>query len=250
MLLIEYTRMGYEAVIDITVDTCKVIHAVTAIGSAAGRNAGDIGFCLDGLCGTEVILHIKADIVSGNLLAPGLPERRCSAPVGKHHHIALMAHEEVVPAVAPVLGKRALRASEGNLNGRVSLCGVKLRGIEDPGEHVLPVHGLHHPGLGLVLIKLGEDVLVLEGNLAYGVVVHCHKLRGEVHGHECGKEGAVLLDAERRPEVKPQVVCGEAEDFTCVRHHVVHGAKAFCKGAEVDGLAVIGPDGRVYIIFE
>ncbi len=178
-------------------DTRKVVHAVTAIGCAAGRNTGNVRFGLDGLCGRKVILHVEADVVSGNLLAPWLAEGSGSAPVGEHHHIALMAHEEVVPAVAPVLGKRALGASEGDFNSRIRLGGVELRGIEHPGEHVLAVHGLYHAGLGLVFVQLGENVVVLKCNLPYGVSGYSNQFRGEVHGHESGKEGAVLLYAKR-----------------------------------------------------
>ena len=225
--------MGHEAVVNVTVDTRKVVHAVAAIGSAAGRNAGNVRFGLDGLCGRKVILHVEAYVVSGNLLAPRLAEGGGSAPVGEHHHVALMAHEEVVPAVAPVLGKRALRASEGDFNGRIRLGGVELRGIEHPGEHVLAVYGLDHAGLGLVFVKLGEDVVVLKGNLPYCVSGYGNKFRGEVHGHEGGKEGAVLLYAKRRAEVEPKVVGGETEYLPGVRNHVVNGPKALCKCRKV-----------------
>ena len=91
------------------------------VQNAAGCNAGDIRFGLYHLGGTKVVLHIEADVVAGNLFAPGLAKGCGTAAVGKYYHIALMSHEHVVPAVAPSLGKRALRASEAYF-----YCGICL----------------------------------------------------------------------------------------------------------------------------
>ena len=181
MFLVEDAGVGDETIIDIAVNTSQIVHAVSAVGSAAGGNAGNIGLSLDFTCSTEIILHVQADIVSGNLLTPRLAEGSGSAPVGKDHHIALMAHEKVVPPVAPVLRKRALGAAEGDFNGRVRLGRIKLRRVQNPCKHLLTVYGLNHAGLCLMMVQLAKNMVILKCNLPYCVVIHSHKFCGEIH---------------------------------------------------------------------
>ena len=199
--------------------------------------------------GGQIVLHVQADVVAGNFFAPGLAEGRGPAPVGQHHHIALMSHQQVVPAVAPALGKGALRPSEADFNGGIALGRVELGREQHPGEHVLSVHRLHHPGLGLVRVQLPQQVLVLEGNLPDGAAVHGHQFGGEVHGGVAGEEGAVREDAEGGVEVEPEVVGCEAHRYgLLVGDDVEQALDAFCEGGEVQGPAVIGPDGTVGIV--
>ena len=161
MLFVEDAGVGDEAVVHILMDTGQVIHAVAAVGSAASRHAADIRFGLDGPCGRKVILHIEADVVSGDFLAPFLAEGRGAAAVRKHHHIALVGHQHIIPAIAPALGKRALGTAQADLDGGIRLGRIKLRREENPGEHLLAVHGGEPAGLGLVLVQLTQQVLVL-----------------------------------------------------------------------------------------
>ena len=162
VLLVEDTGVRDEAVVHIPVDTGQVVNAIAAIGGAAGRHAAHIRFRLDVTGCREVILHVQANVVAGDFLAPGLAKSRGTAAVREHHHIALMAHEQVVPAVAPALRERPLRAAQANLDGRVGLGGVELRREQHPGEHLLPVHSIQPAGLGFVRIQLGKEVLVLK----------------------------------------------------------------------------------------
>ena len=77
--------------------------------------------------------------------------------------------------------------------GRIFLRGVEVRGLDDPVVEVLAVGGLAPAGLGGAGDKLGEDVVVLVGELldvGYGIAVHTHRI--EV----CGVEVVVTLHQE------------------------------------------------------
>ena len=103
MQLVEDAGMGDEAVVDVLVDAGQVIHAVSAVGGAAGGHAAHVRFGLDVAGGGEIVLHVEADVISGDFLTPGLAEGGGAAAVGQDHHISLMAHQEIIPAVAPAL---------------------------------------------------------------------------------------------------------------------------------------------------
>ena len=243
--------MGDEAVVDVAVDTGEVIDAVTAVGRTAGGDAAHIGLILYHPGGAEIIVHVQADVVAGNLLAPGLAEGRCTAAVRKNHHIALMAHQEVVPPVAPALVKRALGASQADFDCRILLGGIEARRQKNPGEHLLPVDGSDHAGLGLMSVELAQDMFVLESELQDGVVLHRNEFGGEIHGCETAQQGAVLEHAEGGREIEPEIVGSEAEHHGLVlEHHVEDALDTLGEGGEVDGLAVLGPDGAVGIVFK
>ncbi len=241
--------MGNEAVVHILVDTRQVIHAVAAIGSAAGRYTGHIRLCLNIPCRRKVILHVKADVVSGDFLAPGLTKGRSSTAVGQHHHITLMSHKEIIPAVAPALRQRTLGTAQANLNGRIRLGGIELGRIQHPGKHLLTIHRSEPAGLGLMLVQLSQQVLVFKRDLTDTVVGHSHQLRGEIHGSISSKERSVLQHAERRTKVKPQRIRSEPDRFLS-GNHVEDTLNTLCEGGKVDGLAVGRPDGAVHIIFK
>ena len=249
VLLVEDAGVGHEAVEGVTVDAGQVVDAVAAVRGSHGRYAAHVRLGLDVAGGGEVVLHVEAGVVSGNLLAPLLAEGRGAAAVGKYHDIALVAHLQEVPAVAPALGQGVLRAAFAHLDGRIGLGRVELGRVQHPGEHLLAVHGGEPAGFRLMAVQLGQDVLVLEGNLAEAVAAQGHQLGGEVHGAVGAQERSVLQYAEGAVDVEPEGVGCQAFGLAA-GNHVIEGADSFRAGGKVQGLAVIGPAGGVNRVFE
>ena len=251
MLLVEDACVGDEAVIEVTVDTCQIINTIATVGGAAGGQFPDIGFGLDHLARGQVVLHVQADVVAGDLLAPGLAESGRSMAVRKDDDIALMGHQAVVPTVGPALREGALRTAQADLDGGILLGRVKLRRIENPGEHLAAVGGRDHPGFGLVLVQLVQDVRVLEGELMDGVVIDRHQFGREVHGAVGGEEGTVLQHGERSAEVEPEARGGQADEGRLGSGDDVEDAlESFHEGIEIEGLAIGRPDGAVGIVIK
>ena len=100
-----------------------------------------------------------------------------------------------------------------------------------------------------MLVQLGQEVLVLKGNLADAVSGYGHQLSGEVHGGVGGEEGTVLQYAEGGAEVEPEVI-GRQTLRRLPGNHVEDTLEAFCQGGEIDGFSVGRPYGGVGIIFK
>ena len=110
----------------------------------------------------------------------------------------MVAHEAVVPAVAPLLAQRTLRPAQEDFDGRVDLGRVELRRIKNPCQHLLAVHGLEPFRFGLVRLELAEDVVIFMGELGEATVFF-------VDSHEFGREFHGGVGCEQK-------VSGEAED--------------------------------------
>ncbi len=218
MFLIEDTGMGDEGVIDIAVHPAEVIDRVASVARPAGRHLPDIWLGLELTRRAEVVLNVKAAVVSGNLLAPFLTERGRSSAVGKDDYIALRAHQPVVPAVGPSLTQRPLRSSETDFYRRPFLRRVKLRREQDPCQHIPSIYGLHRPGLGSVLLELRENMTVLVGDPRARLRARVERdyLGREIHALPCGVENLAAVspvDEERSREVVPQALVSLALDI-------------------------------------
>ena len=194
--LVEDAGVRHEAVEDVAVYAHQVVGAVAAVGRAAAGHLAHEGLSLELPGGAEIVLHVEADVVAADLLLPFLAEGGGAAAVGHHYDVALLRHQAVAPAVAPVLAVGALRAAEDYGDGGIDLALVELGRIHHPGLHALAVDGADLPALaggGVELLKNGV-VLVrygLEGGLALCGKGDLHQLGGEVERHV----GAVELGA-------------------------------------------------------
>ncbi len=196
--------MSYEAVVGIPVNASHVIDAVSAIGCPASCQLPDVWFRLDVIGGSKIILHVQPDVITGNLLAPVLPECCGAAPVRKHDDVALVAHQAVIPTIAPSLAESALRPSQEYLDGWIHFSGIEFRRVQDPCQHLLPVHGLQPFLFGFERLQLPKNMLVLFSDLGEAAIglVHGHQLSRELHGIIGGQQLAID-ECENAAEVVP-----------------------------------------------
>ena len=229
--------MGDEAVIDVAVDSGHVVDAEPAIGSPAAGNLAYVGLLLQLTGGAQVVLHVEADVVAAYLLAPLLTECGGAATVGKDYDVALGCHQAVVPPVAPSLAKGSLGTSEEYLDCGIDLSGIEFRRIEDPGKHLLAVHGRYPAFLDVAGIELAKDVSVLVGDPAERSVgfFDSHKFGREFHRTVAGEQCSVD-NGERRIEVVPGIIRGDAVYSSDDGINIINSLQAFRKGCEVDGL--------------
>ena len=134
--------MGYEAVVQVSVKAFQHVGGVAAVGSTHAGELAYVVLALEPASGCEIVLHVEARVVAGNLLLPLLSEGSGAAAVRHDDHIALLSHEPVAPAVAPVLGIGSLRTSEHDFYSRILLGRVEVRRVEHPALHLFAVHGL------------------------------------------------------------------------------------------------------------
>ena len=113
----------------------------------------------------QIVFHALSGIVSAYLLQPLHSETRKTSAVRSDYNVAVGGHNLEIPPVAPELGNRRLRASLAEQKRRISLCGVEMRRINHPGEHLFAVRGLYPALLYLAQSQLVEDVLVLKAKL-------------------------------------------------------------------------------------
>ena len=256
--------MGDEAVVGVAVDPRHVVHAESTVGGPAAGDLADVRFLLHLAGGAQVVLHVEADVVAADLFAPILAESGRPTAVRENDDVALRGHQPVVPAVAPPLAERTLRASKEDLDRRIGLRRVELGRVEDPCEHLLAVDSLHETLLGLVGVKLSDNVPVLIRNPGEGAALFvdrdqfCRKF----HRAVAGEEGA-LDSGERRVEVIPGIIRSDADrgggdvkmgavHSGCTHEGVdlVDGLEPFRQGVEIDDPRVVGPDRTGGIVLE
>ncbi len=125
----------------------------------------DEGLFFHHVDGPEQILHGLAGVVPADLIGPLLSHGGHPAPVGCHNDVSVGSHLAEVPPVAPELAQGRLGPSLAVEQGGIFPGAVEMRGIDDPGEHLLIVRGgdpsLFHRGHG----QLVQDMFVLEGDL-------------------------------------------------------------------------------------
>ena len=176
------------------------IGGIAAVGGAHTGEFAHEGLALHPASGAEVVLHVEAAVVSADFFLPGLAGGSGAAAVGQDHHIALLGHQAVAPAIAPVLAVGALRAAEHDLDGRIDLALVELGRVEHPALHLLMVDGFDPDAFGSGLGELREDVLVLgrdrvEAGLA-ALDLDGHQFHREVEAVVAGQQFDALFLAE------------------------------------------------------
>ena len=216
-----------------------------AVACAGGAYAGvvDVGLGLEVVDSGEVVLHVLAGIILGNLRVPLCAEAGKAATVGGDDYVAVGAHKGEVPAIAPELADGLLRAALAVEDGGILLSGVELGRINHPHEHLLAVGGGHHALLHGGHVELGEDVavdvgegsndgsfLALEGDEL--------KLVGAQHAVVHGNEAVVAYGGEGG-EIGALV--GELADGLCLHINGEHGNHALVGSDEIDALAVGRP---------
>ena len=155
--------------------TGEIVYGEAAETGSYGSKtvAVDIGKIVGGIVdGCEIVAHALSCPVAADCLVPLMAEAGQTAAVWCHDYVAVGCHDLEVPAVAPELAYRALRAAFAEEQGGVFLVWVEIGRENDPCEHVLAVGGLHPTLLYLAERKLGEDVVVFAGNLCYHGFLH------------------------------------------------------------------------------
>ena len=163
----------------------EVIYRVTAVACADASETVAVyprfpGHVVDG---AEVIADVLAAVITRNLVEPLLSERRYAAAVRGYDHISLGGHELEVPAVAPELAHHVLRAALAIEQGGVLLVRVEVGGKYHPCQHLLAVGGRYPAFLYFAHLHVVVDVLVHEGQLVEGAVVHAVELRSLRDAH-------------------------------------------------------------------
>ncbi len=211
-LQVEHAVVGDEGLEAAVVVTGQPVHAEAAEAGTHGAEAVlvDVRLFLQLVDGAEVVLHALSAVVAADFLKPFLTEAGQAATVGGDDDVVVGGHHLEVPAVAPELAHSALRSAFAVEQGRVLLGAVEMRGIDDPGQHVLAVGGLHPAFLDLTHGELGEDVVVDGGDL------------------RCLARGGV--DAEELRRGAPRLAaCNQFVAVELYRYVVVQSIRSCCR---------------------
>ena len=165
MLLVEDARVGDQGREAVLVDAGQIVDRIAAVAGAGRAHLAHIGLCKQRVSGGEIVLHVLADVVAGNLLAPLLPEGGGAAAVRQDDDIALRSHQAIVPAGRPALRDGALRAAEADQHGGIFFGRIELRRIDHPGQHLLVIGGADPALLQRDRRELLQNPVVLVGEL-------------------------------------------------------------------------------------
>ena len=89
MLLVEDAGVGDEGAEAFLVDAGQIVYRIASVACADCSHLSYIRLGEHHVSSTQVILHVLADVVTGNLLCPLLSESSCAAAVTQNHDVAL-----------------------------------------------------------------------------------------------------------------------------------------------------------------
>ena len=225
--------------LDVVVVSGEPVDAVAAEGGATGTDAFavDHGEGCSPVGGGHVVFHAESAVVAGDLLKPFHAEAGDAATVGGDDEVAGAGHDLEVPAGAPELADGALGTAFAEEERGIGLGGVVVVGVDEPGEHVLAVDGLHVALLDFAHAHLREDVVVEGGELG---------ALGEGVGGVVAVEGVGVLDGLLGSDDGGAVEV-DADDVVVAVAELADGLGFAIKAKDL-AHAAIGDDGEEFLV--
>ena len=143
-----------------------------------------------------------------------------------------------------------MRATQTHKDGRVCLGSVEAVRIEDPCEHLLAVSGGDPALFADGLLQLGENIVVLVGQLFPAAVGQRDRDNLRRPHHRLVGGNQTVCKHCRGIEVVPFVIRGYPFHLVCVKVEAPDLLHTLDEGCEVDVPLVSAPDGNRTVVLE